>query len=101
MHYLSDDYFKTAEIRYQMQKLKERGLLEKRQKANYYRVTKEGYIWMYVSYCQARYFVSPLLSKTIENGIRQKMNSPDEFERAVKNIHDGLSSIYQQLDIAA
>jgi repressor of nif and glnA expression len=101
MHYLSDDYFKTAEIRYQMQKLKERGLLEKRQKANYYRVTKEGYIWMYVSYCQARYFVSPLLSKTIENGIRQKMNSPDEFERAVKNIYDGLSSIYQQLDIAA
>jgi hypothetical protein len=29
------------------------------------------------------------------------MNSPDEFERAVKNIHDGLSSIYQQLNIAA
>jgi len=56
---------------------------------------------MYVSYCQARYFVSPLLSKTIENGIRQKVVIPDEFERAVKNIHDGLSSIYQQLNIAA
>ena len=101
MRYLSEDYSKTAEIRYQMQKLKERGLIEKRQKANYYRVTKEGYIWMYVSYCQLRYFVSPLLSKTIENGIRQKVDSPDEFERAVKNIHDGLSSIYQQLNIAA
>lgn len=99
--YLSDDYSKTAEIRYQMEKLKERGLVEKRQGANYYRVTKEGYIWMYVSYCQMRYFVSPLLSKCIENEIRQKMDSPDEFERAIKNIHEGLSSIYQQLNIAA
>lgn len=99
--YLSGDYSKTAEIRYQMQKLKERGLLEKRQGANYYRVTKEGYIWMYVSYCQVRYFVSPLLSRSIEKGIRQKMDSLDELEKAVKNIHEGLSSIYQQLNIAA
>jgi hypothetical protein len=99
--YLSRDYSKTAEIRYQMQKLKERGLLEKRQSANYYRVTKEGYVWMYVSYCQMRYFVSPLLSKSIENEIRQRIDCLDEFERAVKNIHEGLISIYQQLNIAA
>jgi predicted transcriptional regulator len=98
---LSGDYSKPAEIRYQLQKLKERGLLEKRQGANYYRVTREGYIWLYVSYCQIRYFVSPLLSTTIEKGIRQKMDSLDEFEKAVKTIHDGLSSIYQQLNIAA
>ncbi|MGC1391937.1 MAG: hypothetical protein WA816_12950 [Bacteroidales bacterium] len=98
---LSGDYSKTAEIRYQLQKLKERGLLEKRQGANYYRVTREGYIWLYVSYCQIRYFVNPLLSTSIEKGIRQKMDSLDEFEKAVRNIHDGLSSIYQQLNIAA
>jgi len=45
--------------------------------------------------CRLFYFVSPLLSKIIENGIMQKVDSPDEFERGVKNIHDGLSSIYQ------
>ena len=99
--YLSGNYSKTAEIRYQMEKFKVRGLIEKRQGANYYRVTREGYIWMYVSYCQARYFASPLLSRSIQKQIREKLDSPDEFERATKNIHEGLSSICQQLNIAA
>ncbi len=70
---LTGNYSKTAEIRYQIVKLKERGLIEKRQHANYYRVTKEGYIWLYVSYCQLRYLVSPLLSKNYKNEIRQKV----------------------------
>ena len=38
---LAAHFSKTAEIRYQMEKLLQRGLLEKSQNANYYRVTKK------------------------------------------------------------
>jgi hypothetical protein len=101
MRCLSDNYSKTAEIRYQVEKLKGRGLIEKRQGANYYRVTKEGYVWMHASYCQIRYVVSPLLSMIVENEVRQKTCSLDKFEQAINNVHEGLSSIYQQLNMVA
>lgn len=98
---LRGKYSKTAEIRYQMEKLLQRGLLEKRQGSNYYRVTKSGYIWMYASYCGARYFVSPLLSKGVKNEIRQKSVALDEFEKKVNVIHGSLSAIFEQLNMVA
>ena len=60
--YLSGYFSKTAEIRYQMDKLKARGLIEKRQRANYYRVTEKGYVWMNIAYSHNRYFLIPLLT---------------------------------------
>jgi len=101
LYLLSGYYSKTAEIRYQIEKLKQRGLIEKRQGANYYRVTKQGYIWMYASYCQNRYFVSPLLSKDEKNEISKKVVHLDEFEKAINEIRGGLSVIYEQLNMVA
>jgi hypothetical protein len=98
---LSGSYSKTAEIRYQLQKLLVRGLVEKKQHANYYRVTKEGYIWMYISYCQMRYFVSPSLSKLFGKEQREELKKLDKFEESITNLHDSLSYIYQQLSIVA
>ena len=101
MRYLSGHYSKTAEIRYQMDKLKARGLTEKRKGANYYRVTKKGYAWINIAYSQNRYFLTPLLSMDIEKEISKKSEGLDKFESALKNIRNGLDAIYQGLNVAA
>ena len=99
--YLTSFYSKTAEIRYQIDKLKTRNLVEKRKGANYYRVTKKGYAWINIAYSHNRYFLTPLLSSTIENGISSKIEGYDKFELSLANIKKGLDAIYQQLNIAA
>ena len=99
--YLSGYYSKTAEIRYQMQKLKERGLIEKRKNANYYRVTKKGFAWINIAYSQNRYFLTPLLSSDIEKSIMPQIEGLDQFELPLNIIKKELLSIYQQLNIAA
>ena len=101
MRYLSGTYSKTAGIRCQMEKLRVRGIIEKRQHSHYYRVTKDGFVWMYASYCQIRYLINPLLSKGIECRIRNKNKGDDVFEAAINSIHVGLSTIYQQLNMVA
>ncbi|TSA48153.1 MAG: hypothetical protein D4R56_00935, partial [Deltaproteobacteria bacterium] len=101
MRYLSGTYSKTAQIRCQMEKLRVRGFIEKRQHSHYYRVTKAGYVWMYASYCQIRYLVNPLLSKGIECRISPELAGLDVFEAAINSIHSGLSTIYQQLNMVA
>jgi hypothetical protein len=97
---LSTHFSKTAEIRYQIEKLLQRGLIEKRQNANYYRVTKDGYLWLFVAYSQNRYFVNPLLSKIYKNDLSDKTKLFDKLETAINDIYGGLSTIYKQLNIA-
>jgi len=94
-------YSKPAKIRYEMQKFIERGLVEKRQGTNYYRVTKEGYCWFLVSYCQRRYFINPLQSKLLKKELRKKLDNPDNFELAYERLNQGIELIYQELGIAA
>jgi len=99
--YLSGYFSKTAEIRYQMEKLKVRGLIEKRQGANYYRVTKKGYTWINIAYSHNRYFLSPLLSNTLLKETTIGDHGLDSFEATQKHIKKGINSIYQQLNIVA
>ncbi len=101
MRYLSGYFSKTAEIRYQMEKLRVRGLIEKRQSANYYRVTEKGYSWLNVAYSYNRYFLTPLLSSSLQIGLYSKNKGLDKFEQAQKQIKAGLNAIYQQLNISA
>ena len=100
MRYLSAYFSKTAEIRYQMEKLKVRGLIEKRQKANYYRVTEKGYVWINIAYSHNRYFLTPLLSDSLTKQSHGSDNGLDKFEKTQKHIKEGLYTLYQQLNIA-
>jgi hypothetical protein len=101
MVYLSNHFSKTAEIRYQMEKLKVRGLIEKRKGANYYRVTEKGFTWINIAYSHNRYFLTPLLSRTLQNNIKTTGNGLDKFELTQNHIKSGLHTIYQQLNIVA
>jgi len=101
MQYLSCDFAKTAEIRYQISKLRVRGLIEKRQHANYYRVTEKGYTWLNIAYSYNRYFLTPLLSSNLQIETLNKNEGLDNFEKAQICIKAGLNTIYQQLNISA
>lgn len=101
MRYLSGSFSKTAEIRYQMEKLKVRGLIEKRQGANYYRVTEKGYVWINIAYSHNRYFLTPLLSDSLLKEYSGDCKVPDNLEKAQHCIKKGLHSIYQKLNLVA
>lgn len=101
MRYLSGNFSKTAEIRYQMEKLRVRGLIEKRQSANYYRVTEKGYSWLNIAYSYNRYFLTPLLSCSLQMELYNKNEGLDKFEQTQKHIKTGINAIYQQLNISA
>lgn len=100
MRYLSDTFAKTAEIRYQMEKLKVRGLIEKRQDVNYYRVTEKGYVWINIAYSHNRYFLTPLLSRQLIDGMVDDRKVLENMEKAQSCIKKGLHSIYQELNLA-
>ncbi len=101
MRYLSVHFSKTAEIRYQMDKLKARGLVEKRQNSNYYRVTEKGYVWINIAYSHNRYFLTPLLSDSLTKQSLGSDNALDKLEITQKHIKEGLYALYQELNIAA
>lgn len=98
---ISSEYRNSAEIRYEMRKLLVRGIVEKCQGANYYRVTKTGYKWLWVSIISERKFVSPLKSMFYKN---TKIENPDqlsEMERAYHMFNDALSIINKEFRLVA
>lgn len=98
---ISSEYRNSAEIRYEMRKLVVRGIVEKRQGTNYYRVTETGYKWLWVSIMSERKFVSPLLSKIYENPKKQKINQPSQLERAYELFNESLSIINKEFRLVA
>jgi len=98
---LGTDFRNSAEIRYEMRKLLVRGIIEKRQGFNYYRVTKIGWKWLWISILSERKFVSPLISKLYENTKNQNLNQPSELERAYEMLNSSLSIINKEFRLAA
>lgn len=98
---LSDNYAYTSKIRYQLQKYIARGLVKKTHNTNNYIVTREGYSWLYVSYCQISGFKNPLLSKVYKNSTKKTCKQPDKFEKAMSLINQGLDIVKEELNLAA
>lgn len=98
---LSSEFGNSAEIRYELRKLLVRGIIEKRQGANYYRVTKTGYKWLWISILSERKFVSPLISKLYENPKNQNLNQLSELERAYAMLNSSLSIINKEFRLAS
>ncbi len=73
---------KTAKIAYEMRKLRERGAIKKLKNTHYYRVTEEGYAWLYYTLFNYSYFVNPLLSKANKRGVKEVCNNPSKTEQA-------------------
>ncbi len=92
---------KTAKIAYELRKLRERGAIKKSKGSNNYQLTQEGYVWLYYSLFNQDYFVTPLLSMSIEKSKKGQSENPTSIEKAYSMINDAMKLVISELNIAA
>jgi len=96
---LSGHFQNLAQIRYEMNKLKARGVLKKRDNQSFYVVTKKGFSLLWLQICSGNFFKNPMISRAMKNDILQFATQPSQIEEAYDYIHRGLSKLTQQLAI--
>jgi predicted transcriptional regulator len=92
---------KTAKINYELNKLKERGLVKKIESSNYYVVTKQGWIWMWSVLFQKDFFVNHLLSISFKQEMRKITNQTQKSTTRIRQINTILNLMYQDFWIVA
>ena len=93
--------WKTAKIAYELRKLRARGAVEKLQNTHYYRLTKEGYIWIFFSFFNFQHLAKPLLSMSYK---KSDFSNPDQasiIEASYSGINKALATIMTEFMIAA
>lgn len=96
-----NDTPKTSKIRYELNKLKARGLVKKLEKANYYVVTKLGWVWMWSSLFQKDFFVNPLLSVSFKGEMSKLANQKQKSTTRIRQINTLLNQMYQDFRVVA
>jgi hypothetical protein len=86
-----------AQIRYEMIKLRVRGIIEKKKSTSFYRVTDTGWKWLWVSICSERHFKNPMISMATKNKPSSSAEQPSRIEAAYCMIDQGLSVLTQEL----
>jgi len=96
---LSEFFQNIGQIRYELQKLRVHGLIEKKKNKSFYMVTRKGYeiIWLKIS--SNLYFENPMLAAILNNSETQVVSQPTKLEDAYKQIDEALSTITQELCI--
>jgi len=98
---LSGLFRNPAQIRYEMNKLKARGVVIKNNNQSFYTVTKKGFSWLWLEICSANHFKNPMISRTMKNDVLRLAAQPSQIEEAYDAIQRGLSMLTQQLAINA
>jgi len=86
-----------AQVRYEMNKLKVRGVVEKVKNKSFYMVTKNGWSWLWLQICSQQHFKNPMISKIFKNELCQICEQPSTIEQAHDLIYRGLTQITSQL----
>jgi len=86
-----------AQIRYEMNKLRVRGIVEKNKGMSFYRVTGTGWKWLWVSICSERYFKNPMISMGSKKTPSFSADQPSKIEAAYSMLNQGLSVLTQEL----
>jgi len=96
---LSDFFRNPAQIRYEMNKLRARGIIEKSKNKSFYTVTKTGFSWLWLEITSNNHFKNPMISRIIKNDLLKNAEQPSKIEEAYTAMHTGLSLLTQQLAI--
>jgi hypothetical protein len=99
--YLSGHYSNTAKTGYKLRKLRERGLIDKRQGANYYPVTEFGYKWLWMMISEKHHFSTPLLLVFCK---MKKGHTSEQWEpipTKTKKIDRSLTQIYRTMRLVS
>ncbi len=94
---LQTKFSNTAKVRHEIAKLKERGIIEKKQNSNYYKVTNFGLKWLWVTNCTNEHFANPLLSMISKNDIRNFNLQASKIEESYMGINANLNSLLSEL----
>jgi hypothetical protein len=92
---------KTARIAYELRKLRERGAIIKLKGSHYYRLTQEGYVWLYYSLFNYGHFVNPLLSMRNKKAVKSICENPSEVEKAYSMIDKAILLVTRELKLVA
>ena len=87
------------QIRYELNKLRVRGIVEKKKSMSFYRVTDIGWKWLWVSICAERHFKHPMISMGSKMTPSFKAEQPSKIEAAYSMLDQGLSVLTQELAI--
>lgn len=93
--------WKTAQIAYELRKLRERGAIKKLQSSHYYQLTKEGYVWIFYSFFNSNHLVKPLLSGSCIDGDFANLHQPSKIEGAYSDINRAVSLIASEFKLVS
>jgi hypothetical protein len=97
-----DEYFRnSAQTRYEMNKLRARGIIEKIKNKSFYKVTPLGWKWMWLEISSHSYFKNPIISKIYKKELCKVAEQPSKIEKAYEAINQGLSLITSELSATA
>jgi len=99
LHALPAHFRNIAQIRYELDKLRSRGMVSKRKHKSFYRVTQFGYKSIYVLISSASYFRDPLLAAVGGNRYNRSVVQPSELESGLNTVIVGLNQCVQALDM--
>ena len=93
--------WKTAKIAYELRKLRVRGAVEKIKSSHYYRLTKEGYIWIFYSFFNSKHLLKPLVSGSYKKDGFSTSDQPSIIEGAYSDINKALSLIMSEFKLVS
>ncbi|HHB52142.1 MAG TPA: hypothetical protein ENK75_03740 [Saprospiraceae bacterium] len=85
--------WKTAKIAYELRKLRERGAVEKLKSSHYYRLTREGFVWIFYSFFNNKHLLKPLLSGSYIKEKELNVSQASNIELAYSDINKAVSMI--------
>jgi len=96
---LSGRFRNSAQIRYEMNKMKARDGNSKSYHKSFYRVTEIGWKWLRLEICSTQYFKNPMISMRMKNQALKIAEQPSQIEKAHELIQEGLSKLTQELPV--
>lgn len=94
---LSEFFENRAQIRYELQKLRVRCLVEKIQSKQKYRLTESGFRILWVKWTSNFYFCDPIITRTYRKEARRILSQPSKMEEAYDHLDRGLTLITHEL----
>lgn len=98
---LRDHFRNSSQVRYEMNKLRARGIIEKVKNKSFYVVTPSGWQWIWVEFTAHAHFRNPLISKTYKKELLQEPVQPSKIEEAYETINRGLNAVIQELALCS
>ena len=98
---LAQHFRNSAQIRYEMNKLRARGIIEKIKNKAFYKVTSLGWKWIWLEITSQEYFKNPIISKIYKNELIKTVEQPNKIEEAYVALNHGLTTITQELPLCS